>query len=137
MQLRALYGTNRPPVVAVAGVVRAMVGRTEFEEPRAVVVDARGRNGRPVGASRTGMVERTLIAGADARKEDTGRGIRAFAFDDIPLDVIQLCPSPVTIANEVRKLLRSRHTPIATPMDVCRIMCRRENTVRRNPTFAL
>ena len=73
--LRSLFGepldrTNRLPVVAVAA-ARAVVARNEEEVPRAIVV-ARARNGRPVVAERTGIVERSPVAVAGAGEEDTG-----------------------------------------------------------------
>ena len=55
--------TNRLPVVAVV-VVRVVVARIEVEVPSVVVV--RVRDGRPVVAVRTGIVERSPVAVAAA-----------------------------------------------------------------------
>ena len=128
-----LHRANRLPIVAVVD-ARVVEARTEVEAPCVAVV-VRDRNRRPVPAVRTGLLERSPAAGAG--KKDAGRSIVTPAANNIAVHVVCCRTSPVTLALEIVKLLLSRHAPVSAPLHLRRVMIRRKNAVRRNPSISL
>ena len=130
-------GANGLPVVAV-GVVRAVAVRTETEEPRAAA--ARVRNGRTVGAVRTGTEERSPVAVAGAGEKYAIRSVATSTANNIAINTIHCRPNPVTLVVKIIKLLPCRHSPITTPLHLCRVMLWCEDIcaiLRYNPAFTL
>ena len=135
--LRSLFGepldrTNRQHAEA-AVVARAVVARIEEEVPRVVV--ARARNGRPIVAARTDIVERRPNAVASTGKEDAVGSIIASAANDVSFHTVLRGPSPVAFVVEVGQLLLRRNAPVAAPMHMRRVMLRRKDSAHRDPSF--
>ena len=114
----------------------AVVTRIEEEVPRAVVV-VRMRNGRPIEAERTGIVERSLVAVTGAGEKDTRRSKIVFTTNHITVNTVHGRPRPVAFIVEIVKLLFRRHAPIAAPMRMRRIMFWSKHTLRCYPAFTL
>ena len=123
-----LDGANRLSVEAVVE-ARGVAARIEDEVPRLGVVVVRVRNGRPVGASRTGMAERHPVAEAGTGKEYAGGSIITSTADNIPIHAVHCRPGPVALAAEVFQFLPRRHAPFPTPMYLRRVMLRGQHTI--------
>lgn len=137
--LRSLFGepldrANRQPVAAVT-VVGVVASRIEVEGLR-VVADVRARDGRPVVAIRIGIVEQKSIAEAGTRDKDTGRSVIALTANDVSVYIVYRRPNPIAPDLEVALLLFRRHAPSTAPLHMRRVMIRRKDIVRSDPSFA-
>ena len=141
--LRSLIGepldrANRLPVVAAA-VVREATARIEAQ--LADVVVARVRNGRPVGAVRTGTAERSPTDVAGAGEEDAVGDVVALPAHNVPFHAaLRRRPHPVAVADEIGQFLIRRQPPAAAPLHLRRVMPRREDVravFLNDPTLAL
>ena len=65
--------------------------------------------------------------------KDTVRSINTPTTNDIPIHAVHCRPSPVALAIEIVHLLTCRHAPSTTPLHMRRVMCRREDTIVRQP----
>ena len=126
-----LDGTNGLPVVAVV-VARTVCARIEAKVPCFGVAVVRVRNGRPVGASRTGMAEQRLDAEAGTGKEDADGSIITSTADNIPIHAVHCRPGPVALVAEVFQFLIRRHAPFPAPMYLRRVMLRGQHTIFSN-----